>query len=79
MKNDILMFHSLMRAMPLNREMSIGEICQAVGRDSGSGGSEWEPPVRRALQNDKDVFFEHYAHDLWKRVKDYKPMRLSGT
>jgi len=78
MKNDILMFHSLMRAMPLNREMSVGDICQAVQRDSGSAG-ESEPTVRRALQNDEDVFFQHHAGDLWKRVKDYKPMRLSRT
>jgi hypothetical protein len=78
MRNDILMFHSLMRAMPLNHEMSIGEICQAVKRDRGSIVGECEPTVRRALQIDQDVYFEQYAGDLWKRVKDYKPIRLGG-
>ena len=77
MKNDILMFHCLMRAMPLNREMLVEEICRAMERDNGSSANKWEPSVRRALQVDKDVYFEHYADDCWKRVKDYEPIRIS--
>ena len=78
MKNDILMFHNLMRAMPLNADMSISEICQAVERSGGTFASEREPSVRRALQLDENVYFEHHASDRWARVRDYKPMRLSG-
>lgn len=77
MKNDILMFHSLMRSMPLNREMSIDEICRAVEQDGGPLISEKEPSVRRALQIDEGIYFEHYASDRWKRVMDYRPMNFS--
>ena len=78
MKNDILMFHSLMRSMPLNCEMSISEICCAVEQGGGPFVGEWEPSVRRALQIDEDVYFEHYASDRWKRVRDYKPINFAG-
>ena len=78
MKNDILMFHCLMRSMPLHREMSIDEICRAVERGSGPIIGECEPAVRRALQIDEDVYFERYASDRWKRVKDYKPISFSS-
>lgn len=66
MKNDILMFHRLMRAMPLHREMSVDEICRAVQGE--------EVSVLRALQIDKDAFFEQFSADWWKRVRDYKPI-----
>jgi hypothetical protein len=64
--------------MPLNREMSLDENCQAVERDRGSIAGEWKPTVRRALHIDQDVYFEHYAGGLWKRVKDYRPIRLGA-
>lgn len=70
MKNDILMFHRLMRAMPLNREMSVGEICRAVQGEESS--------VRRALQIDEDVYFAHPAGDRWRRVRDYKPISFGA-
>lgn len=76
MKNDILMFHCLMRAMPLNRDMSVGEICRAVEQSGGTFAGEREPSVRRALQIDENVYFEHHAGDRWARVRDYKPIRL---
>jgi hypothetical protein len=79
MKNDILMFHCLMRAMPLNAEMSIGEICQAVEQSGGTFSGEQESSVRRALQIDKNLYFAHHANDRWMRVRDYKPIRLGGT
>ena len=36
MKNDILMFHCMMRAMPLDADMSVNEICHAVEQTGGS-------------------------------------------
>ncbi len=79
MKNDILMFHRLMRAMPLNREMSVGEICRAVQDDGGPVVSEWDISVRRALQMDENVYFEQPGGDRWRRVRDYKPMSFTGV
>jgi hypothetical protein len=76
MKNDILMFHNLMRAMPLNREMSVDEICRAVEQSGGTFAGEQEPSIRRALQIDENVYFEHHAGDLWMRVRDYRPISL---
>jgi hypothetical protein len=73
-KNDILMFHRLMRAMPLNHEMSVSDICHAVQNDGGPVVEECDLSVRRALLNDENVFFERPAGDQWQRVRDYKPM-----
>ena len=73
MKNDILMFHCLMRAMPLDADMSVSEICHAVEQTGGSFPGEREPSVRRALQIDENIYFEQHANDRWMRVRDYKP------
>ena len=76
MKNDILMFHCLMGTMPLNSEMSISEICRAVEQSGRAFVGEREPSVRRALQIDENIYFEHHADDRWARVKDYEPMHF---
>jgi hypothetical protein len=73
-KNDILMFHRLMRAMPLNREMSVGEICHAVQDDGGPVVEDWDLSIRRALLIDENVFFTHPAGDQWIRTQDYRPI-----
>lgn len=77
MKNDILMFHNLMRAMPLNCDMSFGDICRAVEQSGVTFPGEQEPSVRRGLQMDKNVYFENRDGDQWVRVRDYIPMSLS--
>lgn len=76
MKNDILMFHRLMRAMPLNREMSVGDICLAIQQDGGPVVEQWDSSIRRALTIDENVYFEHAQDGRWRRVQDYKQMRL---
>jgi hypothetical protein len=78
-KNDILMFHRLMRAMPLNHEMAVSDICHAVQNDGGPVVEEWDVSVRRALLIDENVFFEHPAGDQWRRVRDYKPISYGGA
>lgn len=75
MKNDILMFHRLMKAMPLNLEMSISDICRAIQEDGGPEIEQWDSSIRRALQIDENIYFEHSRDDQWRRVQDYKPMR----
>jgi len=57
-KNNILMFHRLMRAVPLNHEMSVGDICRAVQNDAGPVVDEWDLAIRRALVRDENAFFE---------------------
>lgn len=75
-KNDILMFHRLMRAMPLNREMSFSDIRRAVQEDGGPVVEQWDSSIRRVLQIDENVYFEHGQDDRWRRVQDYTPMRV---
>ena len=76
MKNDILMFHRLMRVMPLNSDMSFSDIRRAIQEDGGPAIEEWDLSIRRALAIDENVYFEHPEYDLWRRVQDYKPMRF---
>ena len=78
MKNDILMFHRLMRAMPLNREMSLSDICRVVQEDGGPVVEQWDSSIRRALLIDENVYFKRPDGDRWQRVRDYKPIRLGG-
>jgi hypothetical protein len=78
-KNAILMFHCLMRAMPLNHEMSVSNICYAAQNDGGPVIEEWDLSVRRALLNDENVYFEHPVGDQWQRVRVYKPIRFGGA
>ena len=78
-KNDILMFHRLMRAMPLHQEMSVSEICHAVQNDGGPLVEEWDLSVRRALLNDENVYFERPVGDQWQRVRDYKPISFGSA
>jgi hypothetical protein len=75
-KNDILMFHRLMKAMPLNREMSFSDICRAVQEDGGPVLDQWDASIRRALLIDENVYFEHPAGDRWRRMRDYESMRF---
>lgn len=78
MKNDILMFHNLMKVMPLHREMSVAEICHAVEGDGSPFVETSKLSVCRALQNDEDVYFEHSVGDRWKRVKEYKQITFEN-
>jgi hypothetical protein len=75
-KNDILMFHRLMRAMPLNRKMSFHDISRAIQQDGGPFVEQWDSSILRALLIDENVYFEHSHDDQWRRVQDYKPMRF---
>jgi hypothetical protein len=70
------MFHRLMRAMPLNREMSVSDICRAIQEDGGPVVEEWDSSIRRALTIDENVYFELADDGRWRRVQDYKQMRL---
>ena len=79
MKNDILMFHRLMRAMPLDHEMSVGDICRAVQNDGGPAVEEWDLAIRRALLRDENAYFEHPAGDQWRRIREYKPISFGGA
>jgi hypothetical protein len=79
MKNDILMFHRLMRAMPLNREMSLGDICRAVQEDGGPAVEQWDSSIRRALLIDENDYFASRDGDRWRRVQDYKPIGFGGV
>jgi hypothetical protein len=76
-KNDILMFHRLMRAMPLNRTMSVDEICDAVQNDGGGAVLQCNSLVSRVLLIDENIYFEHPENDRWRRVRDYKPMSVN--
>jgi hypothetical protein len=78
-KNDILMFHRLMRVMPLNHQMSVSDIRHAVQNDGGPAVEEWDLSVRRALLIDENVYFERPSGDLWQRVKDYAPISYRST
>ena len=77
MKNDILMFHRLMRAMPLNRIMSVDEICHAVQNDGGGAVLQCDSLVSRVLLIDENIYFEHRDDERWLRVRDYKPMSVN--
>ena len=76
MKNDILMFHRLMRAMPLNRELSVSDICCAIQEDGGPVVEQWDSAIRRALIIDENVYFERAEDGRWRRMQDYKQMRF---
>ena len=58
-KNDILMFHRPMQAMPLDHEMSVGDICRAIQNAGGPVVDEWDLAIRRALVRDENAFFKH--------------------
>jgi hypothetical protein len=75
-KNDILMFHRLMRAMPLNYEMSVSDIFRAIQGDGGPVVEEWDSSIRRALTIDENVYFKLADNGRWQRVQDYKQMRF---